>query len=315
VRGFLEHLDQGLIPNRFPERGPPEYNTVDATLWLFQAARALGDDFIRQVVYPRGVEIVAWHRRGTHHGIRVDPADGLLRHDEQLTWMDARVDGRCMTPRAGKAVEINALWYNALRLMAEWAMAAGDTAGSSDFDAEAERVADAFGRAFWNPRRGCLFDVVGPDGSDDRIRPNQLLALSLPYPLLTPEQRRSVLTVVERELLTEVGVRTLARGEPGYAPRYAGGILERDGAYHQGTVWPWLLGPYVRAYLAVEGRTPEALANGRMLLKGLERHLEEACLGQLGEVFDADPPHRPGGAPAQAWSVAEMTALLLQDLK
>jgi predicted glycogen debranching enzyme len=304
VRGFLAHLDQGVIPNRFPERGAPEYNTVDATLWLLQAARALGDRFVQAEVYPRGKEIVAWHRRGTHHGIRVDPADGLLVADEQLTWMDARVDGRCATPRAGKAVEINALWYNALRSMAEWGLAAGD-AEARGYDADAERVAASFARAFWNPRRGCLFDVVG----DDRIRPNQLLALALPYPLLTPEQRRSVLTVVERELLTEVGLRTLARGEPGYAPRYHGNAAERDGAYHQGTVWPWLLGAYVRAYLAVEGRTAEARANGRMLLRGLERRLDEGCLGQLGELFDAEPPHHAGGAPAQAWSVGELLAL------
>src|SRR5262249_37041511 len=192
VRGFLAHLDQGLIPNRFPERGPPEYNTVDATLWLFQAARALGDEFVQAEVYPRGKEIVAWHRRGTHHGIRVDPADGLLEAGGQLTWMDVGSS----TPRAGKAVEINALWYNALRLMAEWGLAAGD-ADARGYDADAARVADSFARAFWNPRRGCLFDVVP---GDDRIRPNQLLALALPYPLLTPEQRRSVLTVVEREL-------------------------------------------------------------------------------------------------------------------
>jgi predicted glycogen debranching enzyme len=323
LRGFLGHLDQGLIPNRFPDRGTePEYNTVDATLWLFQAARAYleggGDrDFLAHELYPRGREIIAWHRRGTHHGIAVDPSDGLLvagGPGTQLTWMDARVGDRVVTPRHGKPVEVNALWYNALRLMAEWGLALGD-AGARDFDAEAERVAAAFARRFWNPQRGCLFDVLLPEGPDDRVRPNQLFALALPYPLLSPEQRRSVLNVVERELVTDVGLRTLARGEPGYVGRAGGNVAERDGAYHQGTVWPWLLGPYVRAYLRVEGRTPEALAHCRMLLRGLEPHLEEACLGTLGETFDGDAPHRPAGAPAQAWSVAEVLALLLGELR
>jgi len=323
IAGFLAHLDRGLIPNRFPDdAGPPEYNTADATLWLFQAVHAYassGGDagFVRDVVYPAARRIIDWHRRGTHGGIVVDPADGLLvagGPGTQLTWMDAVVGGRPATPRHGKPVEVNALWYNALRLAAGWGLAAGD-AGARAYDDEAERVAASFAAAFWNPRRGCLFDVVRDGGNDERVRPNQVLAVALPYPLLSREQQRAVLTVVERDLLTDVGPRTLARGEPGYVGHYRGGSGERDAAYHQGAVWPWLVGPYVRAYLRVEERSPEALARARMLVDGLAARLEESgCLGSLGELFDGDPPHLPGGAPAQAWSVAEVLALIAGEL-
>jgi len=322
IAGFLAHLDHGLIPNRFPDGGArPEYNTVDATLWLFQAVHdyleAGGDAaFVRETVYPAAREILAWHRRGTHGGIVVDPTDGLLLAGgpgSQLTWMDAVVDGRPATPRHGKPVEVNALWYNALRLAAGWGLAAGDPEARR-YDDEAERVGAAFARAFWNPRRGCLYDVVRDDGNDERIRPNQLLAIALPYPLLSREQQRAILNVVERELMTDVGPRTLARGEPGYVGRYRGGSRERDAAYHQGAVWPWLYGPYLRAYLRVEGRTAESLAHGRMLVTAVARRLEEGCLGTLGELFDGEPPHLAGGAPAQAWSVGEVLALLAIDL-
>ena len=319
IDGFLGHLDRGLIPNRFPDRGEvPEYNTVDATLWMFQAVHAYlgaGGDrrFLLDTFYPAAREIIRWHHRGTHHGIVVDPADGLLvggSEGTQLTWMDARVDGRVITPRHGKPVEINALWYNALCLMAEWGVEAGDAGHAAGYDLMAETAARSFDRLFWNPARGCLHDVIRPDGPDPRIRPNQIFAVSLPFPLLSPERRAAVVDVVERELLTPVGLRTLARGEPDYVPHYRGGPAERDGAYHQGTVWPWLLGPFVRAFLRVRGRTAETLARGRALLAGLERHLDEACIGHVSEVFDAEPPHRPGGAPAQAWSVAEPLSLL-----
>ena len=314
LRGFLAHLDRGLIPNAFPDRPGvrPEYNTVDATLWMFQAVaeylRAGGDrGFVREEFYPAAREIVRWHRQGTHHGIRVDPQDHLLTQGEpgvQLTWMDARVGDRVITPRHGKAVEINALWHNALRLMALWG-------GEKEYADEADAVRASFQRAFWNAERACLYDVVG----DGRIRPNQLFAVSLPFPLLSPEQRQSVVRVVTGKLLTPYGLRTLAPGEPGYVPQYRGGVAERDGAYHQGTVWPWLFGPYVRAYLNAWGRTPETLRHCRKLLEPLREHLErDALLGSISEVFDAEAPHRPGGAPAQAWSVAELLQLLAVDL-
>jgi predicted glycogen debranching enzyme len=320
LRGFLAHLDRGLIPNAFPDRpdDKPEYNTVDATLWLFQAAHAYVQAsadvrFVREELYPAGKEIARWHVQGTHHGIRVDPADGLLAAGEpgvQLTWMDARVGDRVITPRHGKPVEINALWYNALRLLALWGGAFGDQPAAHDFAVEADRVRESFERAFWNEARGHLDDVVG----DPALRPNQLFALSLPFPLLSGERRKSVVRAVERKLLTPFGLRTLAADEPGYVARYRGGPAERDGSYHQGTVWPWLLGPYIRAWLCAYGRSAENIEHCRGLLRSLEEHLSDACLGSISEVFDAEAPHRAGGAPAQAWSVAELLQVLAVDL-
>ena len=324
LRAFLQHLDKGIIPNRFPDRPGehPEYNTVDATLWMFQAVhswlQAGGDRaFLRDEFFPAAKEILRWHRDGTHHGIRVDPFDGLLAAGEpgvQLTWMDARVGDRVITPRHGKPVEINALYYNALQLAAAWAAQLGETDVASAYAREAARVEGSFVRAFWNEARGCLYDVIGPSGPDASLRPNQLFAISLPFPLLSVEQRQSVVRVVERELLTPMGLRTLARGELGYVGRYGGNVELRDGAYHQGTVWPWLIGAYVRARLTAFGRTQAALAYCRAVLEPLLAHLEEACLGAISEVFDGDSPHRPGGAPAQAWSVAELLHLLLVEL-
>jgi predicted glycogen debranching enzyme len=291
---------------------------VDATLWMFQAVHAYvqasGDArFLREEFYPAAKEIARWHRQGTHHGIKVDPADELLAAGApgvQLTWMDARVGDRVITPRHGKPVEINALWYNALRLMTLWGGALGDAGGAAEFAVSADRVRSSFEKAFWNPQRGHLDDVVG----DPSLRPNQLFALSLPYPLLSPEQRKSVVRSVERNLLTPFGLRTLGPAEPGYVPQYRGGPEERDGAYHQGTVWPWLLGSYVRAYLCAFGRSPETVQHCRDLLRPLEQHLDDACLGSISEVFSAEPPFQPGGAPAQAWSVGELMQLLSVDL-
>jgi predicted glycogen debranching enzyme len=324
LRSFLQHVDQGVIPNRFADRpgDPTEYNTADATLWMFLAARsyeaASGDEaFLRDEFYPAAKVIVGWHQRGTHHGIHVDPADELLvagSEGSQLTWMDARVDGRVITPRHGKAVEINALWYNALRSMAEWAQRFEPTA-AGEYAQAADRVFAAFAPTFWNAERRCLYDVVNERGADARLRPNQIFAVSLPFPLLSPSQRTDVVRAVEEHLLTHVGLRTLAPGDPGYIGSYRGGPAERDGAYHQGTIWPWLLGPYVRAYLRVFGRSPERIAYCRALFRGLELHLNEACLGLVSEVFDADPPFSPGGAPAQAWSVAELLQVLTADLE
>ncbi len=322
IRGFLRHLDQGLIPNRFPDRGErPEYNTADATLWLFQAVhaceRAGGDRGFLREVYPAAREILSWHTRGTHHGIRVDPADGLLVAGDagtQLTWMDAKVGEWVVTPRHGKPVEVNALWHGALRLAERWAAALGHGEEAAAWSATADRVALAFEATFWDEERGYLADVIRPEGVDRRLRPNQLLAVSLPHPLLTPARRRAVVDAVEGELLTPYGLRTLAPREAEYRPRYRGGPLERDGAYHQGAVWPWLLGPFVRARLAAHGRTPENLARCRALLGGLLPHLEDAALGHVSEILEPEPPFRPVGAPAQAWSVATVLEVLLDDL-
>ena len=319
LEGFLRHLDGGLVPNRFPDRtGPAEYNTADATLWMFQAVhaylRAGGEKgFLADVFYPAAQDILEAHLQGTHHGIRVDPADGLLvagGPGTNLTWMDARVDGVPVTPRHGKPVEVNALFHNALRLMEQWAGSLGDGARAAEYGALAARAAASFQRAFWNPARGCLYDVILPEGPDDRIRPNQLLALGLAFPLLGEMHRVAVLHRVEAELLTPVGLRTLAREDPGYQPRCGGGPSERDGAYHQGLVWPWLLGPFVDACLTVRGNTAETRARCRSLLLGLERCLtEQGCLGSISECFEAEPPFRPVCAPAQAWSVAEVLRL------
>ena len=323
LRGFLAHLDRGLIPNRFPDRTDesPEYNTVDATLWLFQAVfaylKAGGSiSFVRDEFLPLGKEILRWHRDGTHHGIRVDPRDGLLTQGEagvQLTWMDAKVGDRVITPRHGKPVEINALYYNALRLMGLWAHVFGDAQYAAFCAREADFVERSFSSAFWNAARGALHDVIGPDGQPDaRVRPNQIFAVALPFPLLDPERQKSVVRVVEKELLTPYGLRTLSRDDAAYVAHYRGGPAERDAGYHQGTVWPWLLGPFIRAYLTAYGKTPETVARCREILGALETHLGDALLGSVSEVFDAEPPFRPGGCPAQAWSVAELLRALIE---
>jgi len=324
IRAFLGHLDRGLIPNRFPDRSEerPDYNTVDATLWLFQSVHAwlqAGGDpaFVRDEVYPAGKEILRWHQQGTRHGIGVDPADGLLASGEpgaQLTWMDARVGDRVITPRHGKPVEVNALWVNALRLMAQWGRSLGDTAAAATWLEAAEKAEASFGAAFWNASKECLYDVIGQDGPDASVRPNQLFAASLAFPLLSVERRRAMVRTVGAQLLTPLGLRTLSPGDANYIARYEGTLPGRDAAYHQGTVWPWLLGPFVRAYLSAFGRSPDVLATCRAFLRPLEESLQSGCLGQLSEVFDAEAPQRPGGAPAQAWSVAELLRLISFDL-
>jgi glycogen debranching enzyme len=276
-------------------------------------------DFVREVFYPRAQTILEAHFQGTHHGIHVDPADGLLvagGPGTNLTWMDARVNGQPVTPRHGKPVEVNALFHNALRLMERWAAEFGDPPRAAEYGALAARTAASFERAFWNSSRGCLYDVILPEGPDPRVRPNQILALGLAFPLLSEMRRLAVLRKVESQLLTPVGLRTLARGEPGYQPHYGGAPAERDAAYHQGLVWPWLLGPFVDAFLAVRGNTAETRRHCRGLLADLERHLgEEGCLGSISECFEAEAPYRPVCAPAQAWSVAELLRLRTQVLR
>jgi predicted glycogen debranching enzyme len=324
LAGFLAHLDRGIIPNRFADgEEAPEYNTADATLWLFRAvdayARAGGDPgFVRDVFYPRAKDILAWHERGTHYGIHVDPADGLLvagGPGTQLTWMDARVGDWVVTPRHGKPVEINALYYNALRFVESLATELGDEREAHACGMAADRLRASFLRLFWDGTRDCLFDVVHDTGPDRRLRPNQIFAVSLPRSMLSPAQMKQVVRAVEGALLTPYGLRTLAPGEAEYRPHYRGNPRERDGAYHQGTVWPWLLGPFVTAYLRAFGRTDENFQHCRALLADLERHLGEACLGTVSEVFDGDPPHTAGGACAQAWSVGELYRVLASELR
>jgi glycogen debranching enzyme len=323
LRCFLGHLDQGLIPNRFPDSGErPEYNTADATLWLFIAVHHLlaaggSEAFVRDEVLPKLLEIIQWHERGTHHGIGV-ARDGLLwagNEGTQLTWMDAKVGDWVVTPRHGKAVELNALWFNALKITSELCSKFGLEEKSRELSTRAALASLAFATTFWNQERLCLYDVVRGDEKDARIRPNQIFAVSLPFTPLTAEQAGLVFLTVEKWLLTPYGLRTLAPAEPGYRPKYEGDQHSRDGAYHQGTVWPWLMGPYIDALLRVKGRSEKTLAECSRLLEPLEERLvSEGCLGQVSEVFDGDAPHKAGGCPAQAWSVAELLRLRLSVL-
>jgi predicted glycogen debranching enzyme len=325
LRTFGRYVDRGMLPNRFPDGDEsPEYNTVDATLWWFHAldayTRASGDLDLAREQLPLLADVVDWHLRSTRYGIRVDPADGLLSAGEpgvQLTWMDARIGDWVVTPRWGKPVEVNALWLNALGVMADLC----EQLGRPDprYRELAERARRGM-QAFWSPEHGYLFDVIRPDGQGDPgLRPNQLFALSLPRRAFSAQQEAAVLDVVRQHLLTRFGLRTLAPGDPSYAGRYEGDARQRDSIYHQGTVWPWLLGAYVDALLNVQGPRPEVLARARELLRPLLDHLvHDACLGSVSEIFDGDPPFGPRGCVAQAWSVAELLrvfALLEQSAR
>ena len=317
---FAESADRGMLPNRFPDAGEaPEYNSVDATLWFFEAARCLAVrsadfEFVRRQLFGVMAEMIAWHERGTRYGIRVDE-DGLLLAGgpgTQLTWMDARVGDRVVTPRHGKPVEIQALWYNALRIMQDLAGRFGREDQSADYQEMADRAFAAFAPMFWNAAAGCLYDVVNENGRDAAIRPNQLFAVSLPHKLLPVEQARSVVSVVQGELLTPYGLRTLAPSDRQYVGRYQGDPARRDGAYHQGTVWPWLLGPFLDAYLFVNGDDEAARRQALEWTMELRRYTADEGVGQLPEVFDGDAPHRAGGCIAQAWSVAELLRACLR---
>ncbi len=308
LRTYAQFVDQGMLPNRFPDAGEtPEYNTVDATLWYFVALRetisATGDTALLRDLFPVLADIIAWHRRGTRYNIHVDESDGLLYAGEagvQLTWMDVKIDDWVVTPRTGKAVEINALWYNALRIMQDFAAHLGQD--SAEYAALAGRVRESFGR-FWDAGMGYCHDVVdGPDGNDLSLRPNQLLAVSLPHSPLTPEQQRSVVDTCARHLLTAHGLRSLSPDDKAYIGQYSVDRRKRDAAYHQGTVWGWLIGPFVSAHL----RVYQDLAAARVFLTPLLHHLADHGLGSVSEIFEGDAPFAPRGCIAQAWSVAEV---------
>jgi predicted glycogen debranching enzyme len=301
----------GLIPNMFPE-GEREglYHTADASLWFFHAVdryiETSRDSLTLALLYPTLKQIVDCHVRGTRFGIHVDQRDGLLVQgaaDVQLTWMDAKVDGWVVTPRRGKAVEINALWFNALRLMERWAPDHGDDPAS--YRARADQAQRSFNERFWFADGGYLYDVVdGEDGGNDpKCRPNQVFAISLPNPVLAQRHWAQVMTTVKDRLLTPVGLRSLAPGDDDYKAQYFGDLRTRDAAYHQGTVWAWLVGAFVDAWLKVH---PDDLAGARRAVAGFVPHLDEACIGSISEVFDAEPPFTPRGCIAQAWSVAEV---------
>lgn len=308
LRTYSHFVKKGMIPNRFPDENEnPEYNTADATLWFFEALRAYtaktGDLELAKSLYPTLEKIIAAHRQGTRFNIHEDPADGLLYAGEeevQLTWMDAKVGDWVVTPRIGKPVEINALWYNAIGIMAELAERLGHD--ETPYREMADQVEASFQR-FWSPSQGYCFDVIdGPDGAEALLRPNQLLAVSLNHSPLQPSQRRAVVDICAAHLVTPHGVRSLAPFEKGYFGRYGGSTFKRDGAYHQGTVWGWLLGPFVEAHYRVYRDKPTALSFFTPLLY----HLWDGCVGTLSEIFDGKPPFTPRGAFAQAWTVAEV---------
>jgi predicted glycogen debranching enzyme len=307
-----------MLPNRFPDQGTaPEYNTADATLWLFQALSdylaAKRDPELTRELFPVVKSIIHAHVQGTRYGIGVDPADGLLRAGEpgiQLTWMDAKHGDHVFTPRIGKPVEINALWLNALHVAARLADRVGDADEKRSCEALLARAALSF-RRFWNPDGNCLYDVIdvdGGSGNDAAIRPNQLFAVSLPYTALAADEMRAVVDVCARELLTSYGLRSLSPKDPRYIGRYRGDPWQRDSAYHQGTAWAWLLGPFARAHYRTHGDA--ALAQS--FLNPFAEHLESGCLGSIGEIFEGDAPHNACGCFAQAWSVAEILRSWIQ---
>ena len=313
LRTFGQHMRDGLIPNLFPE-GEKEglYHTVDATLWMFHALdrylEATGDRETLSVMLPVLTEIVAAHLRGTRFGIGVDPNDGLLRQGAegyQLTWMDAKVGDWVVTPRRGKAVEINALWYNALSLLVRWLNEEEKDGGQVTAIAHnAERARRSFNERFWYSEGGYLYDVIdGDNGNDAACRPNQLIAISLKYPILDENKWELVLKKVIDDLITPLGLRTLSPSHPDYKSKYDGDLRSRDAAYHQGTVWAWLIGPFIDAWMRVY---PSDATAARKFLTAFDSHLNDACIGSISEIFDAEESYHPRGCISQAWSVAEV---------
>jgi predicted glycogen debranching enzyme len=314
LRTFAHYVRDGLIPNLFPEgQTAGLYHTADASLWFFHAVdrylKATGDRECLEVVLPGLIEIANRHIGGTLFGIGVDHRDGLLHQGAggyQLTWMDAKVGDWVVTPRRGKAVEINALWYNALRLLEQWLrqLRGDDDPAAREYAHFAGRARTSFNERFWFGEGGYLYDVVDSEqGDDPSCRPNQLFAFSLPHEVLDRDRWQPVLEVVRQRLLTPVGLRSLAPGHPDYKPRYFGDLRARDAAYHQGTVWAWLIGPFVDAWLKVH---PDDRSGARSFLEGFRSQLDDAGLGTISEIFDAEPPFTPRGCIAQAWSVAEV---------
>ncbi|MBV8895699.1 MAG: glycogen debranching enzyme family protein [Acidobacteriaceae bacterium] len=313
LRTFAHYIKDGLIPNMFPEgKTSGLYHTADATLWFFHALHRYNlrthDHHLMNHLLPKLLDIVGHHLRGTKFNIHVDPGDGLLVQGQQgyqLTWMDAKVDDWVVTPRRGKAVEINALWYNALKLLEGWLREARRNDEANGVRDHAARARESFNRRFWYADGGYLYDIVdGEDGRDDpSCRPNQVFAISLDHPILDKSRWNPVLEVVQKRLLTPVGLRSLAPGERDYKPRYDGDLRARDAAYHQGTVWAWLIGPFIDAWLRVH---PNDAERARGFLDGFKTELRECCVGSISEIFDAEPPFTPRGCCAQAWSVAEV---------
>ncbi len=323
IESFASHVSEGMVPNRFPDIGEqPEYNTIDASLWFIHTVerylrytRDLAG--VRQIAWPAVKQIVDGYRRGTRFGIRMDD-DGLIAggaEGVQLTWMDAKFGDWVVTPRHGKPVEIQALWVRALAVAAELAAHFGESDYAAQCRQDRARATASFRDRFWYGTGGYLFDVVdGPMGDDASFRPNQIYAVALDDQLVTDAQAKQVLQVVKQRLLTPMGLRTLAPEDIRFCGLYEGGVYERDGAYHQGTVWPFLLGPFVTAWMKTYGDSPSVRCEARLFLDGLLKHLDEACLGQVAEIFDGQHPYRARGCVAQAWSVAEPLRALIEDI-
>jgi predicted glycogen debranching enzyme len=315
LRTFASYIRDGLIPNMFPEGDNAGlYHTADATMWFFHAVwrykQATNDRETVRTLIPKLLDIVDHHLRGTLFNIHVDPGDGLLVQGAdgyQLTWMDAKVDGWVVTPRRGKAVEINALWYNALRILEQILIEENDDANARRMDEHARHARTSFNERFWYDEGQYLYDVV--DANDSAIRPNQIFSMSLDFPVLDESRWRRVVSVVNDELLTPVGLRSLGRNHPDYRSIYDGDLRTRDAAYHQGTVWGWLIGPFIDAWLKVH---PGDVDTARKLLDGFRSELAASCIGTISEVFDAEPPFHPRGCVAQAWSVAEVLRALVK---
>lgn len=312
---FKHHCKNGLVPNYFPEQGEPLYNSVDATLWYFnsvlQYLKYTGDfDFVRLELWPTLKSMVNHHLRGTNHGIRVDE-DGLLSHGPQLTWMDTST-----TPREGKAVEVQALWYNALKMAQLLALRFGEEELASQLLELAGRAKQSFLEQFWNPDQNCLYDVVRDSDRDGSLRPNQILAVALDFRMLDPTQEKQVVETVWKKLWTARGLRTLPKDDPRYRGAYSGNRAQRDTAYHNGTIWPWLLGPFCTAFLRTRNHEPawRRFAFENFLRPLFQHHIHQAGLGTLSEIFDGDPPHAPRGAISQAWSVAEPLRAYFEDV-
>jgi len=324
IESFSAQVSEGMVPNRFPDVGEqPEYNTIDASLWFVHAidrylTYSQDEARVLAVAWPAVKQIIDGYRQGTRYNIHME-RDGLIAGGmpgAQLTWMDSKVGDWVVTPRHGKPVEIQALWVRSLGVGERLAALFGESTFAVRCRADRTRAADSFRAKFWHEAGGYLYDVIdGPEGDDASIRPNQVYAVALCEDLTTKEQAAQILRVVKDHLLTPVGLRTLSPKDSLYHPRYEGGVAERDRAYHQGTVWPFLLGPFVTAWLKVFGKSAKTRAQAWAFLDGLAAHLQDACLGQVSEIFDAEVPHNPRGCPAQAWSVAEPLRALIEDLE
>ena len=323
IGSFAAHVSEGMVPNRFPDAGEqPEYNTIDASLWFIHAidrylAASQDEVRVRETAWPAVKQILDGYRQGTRYGIRMEQ-DSLIRGGvpgAQLTWMDAKVGDWVVTPRHGKPVEIQALWIRALEVGETFARRFGEADYADRCQDDRRNAIVSFRKRFWYEQGGYLYDVIdGPEGDDASLRPNQLYAISLVDELVPRDRAQQILHLVEAQLLTPVGLRTLSPTDSRYRPRYEGDVLQRDGAYHQGTVWPFLLGPFVTAWIKVHGKNPSTLKQARSFLDGISAHVKEACCGQVSEIFDAEAPHHARGCYAQAWSVAEPLRVLVEDL-